>query len=108
MDVFYALAEPNRRKIIQILAERGQLSATEISEGFKISPQAVSQHLKILLESKLLSMQRNAQQRIYRLDPATIHKVEEWVQETERLWDKRLDRLDRVLEEEKKNAKKQR
>lgn len=101
MDMFYAVAEPNRRKIIQILARNGQLTATEIYSNFKISPQAISQHLKVLLEAKLLRMEKHAQQHIYQINPNSILELETWVKQTKKLWDDRLDRLDALLEEEK-------
>jgi DNA-binding transcriptional ArsR family regulator len=54
MDIFTALAEPTRRTIIELLARSGPLSATEIYEQFPVSPQAVSQHLKVLRETQLV------------------------------------------------------
>lgn len=101
MDVFYALAEPRRRRIVEILAAKGQLSATDISNNFEISPQAISQHLKVLLDSGLLLMHRKAQQRIYGINPGQMIEMDEWMRNTLRMWEVRLDRLDRVLQEEK-------
>ena len=106
MDVFYALAEPRRRTIVEILAKKGKMSATEISGNFDVSPQAISQHLKVLREVKLLKMKRQAQQRIYQLNTRSIHEVEEWAKHATELWDARLNRLDQVIMEEKENARK--
>ncbi len=106
MDAFYALAEPRRRRIIELLAVGGQMSATEICRKFDITAQAISQHLRVLLEARLLVVQRHAQQRIYQLNPDSMLQVEEWAERTLKLWDGRFDRLDQVLKEEKKrNAK---
>ena len=107
MDLFYALAEPRRRKIIEILATGGQMSATQIYNKFDISPQAISQHLKVLLDVKLLKMQKHAQQHIYEFDAESLLKLEDWVEQTRQQWNRRFDRLDRLLAAEKKrNAKK--
>ena len=107
MDVFYALAEPRRRKIMELLAGKGELTATEISSKFDVTAQAISQHLGILLDAKLVLMNRQAQRRIYRINTAAISEIDEWIKRIERQWDGRLDRLDTVLKAEKnKNAKK--
>jgi DNA-binding transcriptional ArsR family regulator len=105
MDKFSALADPRRRKIMQILAKHGQLSATEIYEQFKVSPQAISQHLKVLREAKLVQVEKRAQQRIYRVNPDAVLEVEDWARQLRQLWDQRFDALDDVLEEEKRKEK---
>lgn len=102
MDIFYALAEPRRRKILELLAREGQMPAGEIYGKFNITAQAVSQHLKVLLDAGLVYMQKKAQQHIYGLNPACLAEVEEWISRTERLWNERLDRLDEVLDDEKR------
>lgn len=106
MDMFYALAEPRRRKIIELLAYNGQLSATQIYRKFDVTAQAISQHLGILLDAKLVRMEKHAQQHIYQLNPDSMAELEGWAKHMEKLWAERLDRLDEVLEQEKnKNAK---
>ncbi len=99
MDVFYALAEPTRRKILEMLASHGELSATQICEKFPVSPPAISQHLKVLREANLVSMEKRAQQRIYRINPGAVHELEGWARQLVQLWDQRFDALDRLLEE---------
>jgi DNA-binding transcriptional ArsR family regulator len=105
MDMFYALAEPKRRSIIEMLANQGQLPATAISGAFRISSSAVSQHLKVLREAKLVVMEKRAQQRIYQLNPEAILEIEAWAKQTTRIWSERFDVLDKVLEAEKNKAK---
>jgi DNA-binding transcriptional ArsR family regulator len=105
MDKFSALADPTRRKIIEMLAGAGQLSATEISDQFPVSPQAISQHLKVLREAKLLQVEKRAQQRIYRINPAAMLELEAWARQIAQLWNQRFDALDQVLEAEKKRLK---
>ena len=58
MDAFLAIAEPRRRRILELLASNGQLTATEIYKKFNITAQAVSQHLKVLLDAKLVNMEK--------------------------------------------------
>ena len=106
MDIFYALAEPRRRKIVELLALKGELSATEICGRFDITAQAVSQHLRVLLESGLLVMERRAQRRIYSINAASISEVEEWAHRIESMWNDRFDLLESVLESEMKGMKK--
>lgn len=106
MDIFTALAEPTRRTIIEMLAEKGELSATDISDKFDSSAPAISQHLKVLREANLVRMEKRSRQRMYQVNPSAMNKFERWVKHTKELWDKRFDRLDRLLEVEKKKIKK--
>ncbi len=105
MDAFHALAEPARRKIIEVLASEGELSATDIYGNFRMSHPAVSQHLKVLREAGLVQMEKRAQQRIYRINPGAMLELEGWVRRMTRLWSRRLDRLDKALEKEKKGGR---
>lgn len=102
MDKFSALADPTRRKIIEMLAKEGQLPATEISERFSITPQAISQHLKVLRKAKLVQVEKRAQQRIYRINPDAMLELEDWARQLRQLWNQRFDAFDRVLAEEKR------
>jgi DNA-binding transcriptional ArsR family regulator len=102
MEIFNALAEPTRREIIEMLAIRGRLSAAEICENFNASPQAISQHLKVLREAKLVKVEKKAQQRIYELDPDVINELGLWTNKMTSLWNERHNALDRLLEVEKK------
>lgn len=100
MDAFHALAEPNRRRVVELLARRGQLSATEICDEFEVTPQAVSQHLRVLREASLINMEKRAQRRIYTFNPKSMNQVQAWLAGIVQLWDRRLDRLDKALKEE--------
>ena len=102
MDMYSALADPKRRTILEMLSQNGQLTATEIYEKFSASPPAISQHLKVLREAKLVDMEKNAQQRIYRLNPDTLSEIEAWIHNTSKVWSKRFDALDLVLNAEKR------
>jgi DNA-binding transcriptional ArsR family regulator len=105
MDKFSALADPTRRQIIEMLAGRGELSATEISDRFQMTAPAISQHLKVLREAHLVRMEKRGQQRIYRLDPGAMTEFEVWVQKLAARMEDRFSRLDELLEAEKKKGK---
>jgi DNA-binding transcriptional ArsR family regulator len=100
MDAFYALAEPRRRKVVEILAHRGQLSATQISDEFDVTPQAISQHLRVLREANVIQMERRAQQRFYGLNPQSFYQIGRWTADMTEMWKNRLDRLDKALKED--------
>ena len=102
MDMFEALADPTRRHIVELLAANGELAATAIYEQFSVSPQAISQHLKVLREAKVVEMEKRAQKHIYRLNPRTLSEFEAWVQHTKQRWEESFSALDQVLEREKK------
>ncbi len=100
MDAFQALAEPHRRKVVEMLAHRGRLSASEICDAFDVTPQAVSQHLRVLREANVIQMEKQAQRRLYSFNPRAVHQIQEWVADMAKLWSRRLDQLDRALKEE--------
>lgn len=99
MDRFDALAEPTRREIVAMLAER-ERAAGEIAAAFPVTASAISQHLKILREHRLVRIERRGQQRIYSLDPAGLAAMERWISEIRAIWNGRLDRLSALLDEE--------
>ena len=101
MDMFVALSDPTRRAILELLASSGELTATDIYGNFPVSPQAVSQHLKVLREAKLVVMEKRAQKHLYGLNPQTLSQFETWVQQTRQRWEERFEALDKVLEAEK-------
>lgn len=102
MDIFTVLAEPTRRTIVEMLAERGALPASEIGDKFSASPPAISQHLKVLREAKVVRVEKRGQQRIYSVNPTAMQEVEEWARNTRRIWNERFDRLDKVIKQKTK------
>ena len=91
-----ALADPTRRRIVELLSE-GERSAGEIVEAFQVSAPAISQHLKVLREAKLVDMRIDAQRRIYRLDPSGFADIEAWLEQVRQFWGGRLDALEQAL-----------
>lgn len=104
MDIFSALAEPTRRTIVEMLARNGPLSATDISARFSVSPPAISHHLKVLREAQVVVMEKQAQQRIYQLNPDAMGELEQWAKDITQLWNQRFDALEKVLEAEQKTS----
>jgi DNA-binding transcriptional ArsR family regulator len=100
MDVFAALAEPTRRAIMEMLAVNGRLSATEIYDNFPVSRPAISQHLKVLREANLVTVEKRAQQRIYQINTKTMFELEAWARRLTQIWEQRFDALDELLKAE--------
>jgi len=96
MDRFAALADPTRRKIVELLGS-AEYSAGAIGERFPISSPAVSQHLKALRESGLVRVRTEGQRRIYSLDPEGFAEMDEWFAKMRGFWAPRLDALEREL-----------
>lgn len=104
MDAFSALAEPTRRNILEMLAARGSLSATDIYRQFPATPPAISQHLKVLREASLVRVERRAQQRIYYINPEPLKKLEQWISQFASVKEAEFRRLDGILERLKAEA----
>jgi DNA-binding transcriptional ArsR family regulator len=95
-DVFGALADPTRRRIVERLS-RGELTAGEIAAGFDISQPAVSKHLKVLERSGLLARDVRGRVHRFQLDPAPIRAASTWLEEQRQFWSTTFDRLDEYL-----------
>jgi len=101
MDVFIAISDPTRRSILEMLATKGELSATEISDQFQMSAPAISQHLKVLRDSDLVLVEKRGKQRIYRINPQTFLELEGWAKTQADRWNRRLDALETFLKVDK-------
>jgi DNA-binding transcriptional ArsR family regulator len=98
MEAFVALADPIRARVVELLAA-GDLTAGDIAARFPVSRPAVSRHLSVLLKSRLVKVRGEAQRRIYSLDPDGLDDVDRWVEATRRVWNDRLDKLGRHLDD---------
>lgn len=96
MDSFTALADPTRRRILELLGD-GERAAGEIADRFAASPPAISQHLKVLRETGLVRVRPDGQHRFYSLDPDGLGEVDAWLKRVRRFWGERLDALEREL-----------
>lgn len=105
MDKFSALADPTRRRIMEMLAANRALSASDISRHFDSTPSAISQHLKVLREAELVQMEKKAQQRIYSINMAEIEEMEQWLARMRSFWNARFDALEALLKADDENNK---
>ncbi|WP_297695711.1 metalloregulator ArsR/SmtB family transcription factor [Phenylobacterium sp.] len=99
MNSFEAVAEPNRRRILDLLRD-GERPAGEIVEALAISQPGVSKHLRLLREAGLVSARADGQRRLYRLDPQGLAELEAWLAPYRRFWADRLAALEHHLEKE--------
>jgi DNA-binding transcriptional ArsR family regulator len=95
--VFAALADPTRRRMIEVLARRPTATATGLAAELPISRQAVAKHLGALKRARLVRAQRRGRETQYSLDAAALAEVERWVAAVGAEWDERLGRLERAL-----------
>jgi DNA-binding transcriptional ArsR family regulator len=99
MDAFAALAEPTRRRIVELLHD-GERPAGELVAALAISQPGVSKQLKPLKAAGLVSARVDGQRRVYRLEAAALAGVDAWIAPYRRLWAGGLDALERHLEKE--------
>ncbi len=93
MQAFAALGDPTRQRIVEMLAVR-ELSSGEIARRFDMTAPAVSQHLKLLREAGLIQVRRDAQRRIYALDPTGLAELDAWLARFRRFWSAHLEALE--------------
>src|SRR5436189_6239328 len=97
-DVFNAIAEAHRREILDALIP-GEKAVGTIVNDLSMSQPQVSKHLRVLSEVGLVSCRAEGRRRLYRLEPARLRPMHEWLAKYERAWNDRLDRLDDYLSE---------
>ena len=96
-DVFRALADPTRRKLLDRLLE-GDMPVMDLAASFRMTLPAISQHLKVLRETGLVSETRHGRQRVYTLNATPLEEVVDWLSHYERFWKARLRKLREHLE----------
>jgi DNA-binding transcriptional ArsR family regulator len=99
MQSLAAIADPTRRRMVELLAERDR-TAGELVKEFDVSAPAISQHLNVLREAGLVTTRAEGQSRIQTLNPAGFDELEAWLNRTRRFWSQRLDALERELRAE--------
>ena len=92
-DVFNAIAEPRRRQIIETLSDGQARAVGEIVAVLRLPQPAVSKHLAVLRAVGLLSVDKDGQHRLYRLNARELKPVHDWVINFERYWTHQLDRI---------------
>lgn len=97
-DVFQAIADPTRRQIINLIAEK-PLNLNSIAENFEISRPAISQHIKILIECGLVDIQQIGRERYCEAKLEKLNEVTEWIEQYTSIWNQKLDALESYLNE---------
>lgn len=98
-STFAVLAEPNRRRILDELVQ-GERTVNELVEHLSLSQPAVSKHLKVLRDAKLVTSRVDRQHRRYRLQPAPLAEIDDWLEPYRQFWANKLDALQTYLDEE--------
>jgi DNA-binding transcriptional ArsR family regulator len=98
VDSFAALADPTRRRIVDLLNE-GERDAGTIAAAFPMSRPAISRHLRVLRDAGVVDVRAEAQRRIYALNPTGLMQVDRWLSKYRVFWAGRLDALDQALAE---------
>jgi len=106
MQSLAAIADPTRRRIVELLAQR-ERTAGELVEEFDMSAPAISQHLNVLRDAGLVTTRAEGQSRIQSLNPAGLDELGAWLEKTRSFWSRNLDALERELraEDERKRKK---
>ena len=94
-----AMAEPNRLAILSMLAD-GERPAGDFVDALPISQPTVSRHLSVLREAGLVTVRKDAQRRLYRLNPAPLAELDQWLARYRRFWTGKLDALEAHLDKE--------
>ncbi|HEY3613678.1 MAG TPA: metalloregulator ArsR/SmtB family transcription factor [Gaiellales bacterium] len=103
MTTFEILAEPNRRRILDLLRE-GERPVGELVGALTLSQPAVSKHLKVLRDAGFVEARSEAQRRLYRVRAERFREVDEWIAPYRALWSSSLDALERHLDERKEQS----
>lgn len=96
-DAFHAVADPTRRAILDQL-RAGSAAVTDIAANFRMSRPAVSKHLRVLREARLVTEKRDGRQRIYELTPGPLLECAHWLEQYRHFWQVNLLNLKRHLE----------
>ena len=105
-DVFNAVAEARRREILDALMA-GEKAVGTIVNDLSISQPQVSKHLRVLSEVGLVRCRAEGRRRLYRLEPARLRPLQEWLAKYEQAWNERLDRVDDYLKELQQQGERQ-
>lgn len=99
-DVYVAIADPTRRKLIRLLADVEELPLNELTVHFEMGRTAVSKHLSILKEAGLVLSRKVGRETRYRLNAAPLKEIEDWVSYYNKFWIERIVILKKILLEE--------
>ena len=103
-DIFQAIADPTRRAIITLLALQA-MTPNALAEHFNTSRQAVSKHIKILTECRLVKQEQQGREIYYSLEVHKMKEIDKWLDQFRKLWETQFNQLDKVLATIKKQKK---
>jgi DNA-binding transcriptional ArsR family regulator len=103
-DVFQAIADPTRREIIGMLAQK-PLNLNSIAENFDVSRQAISLHVKILTECGLIVISKQGRERYCEAKLDKLNEVSDWIEQYRKFWTERFNALDKYLNKIQTNKK---
>lgn len=103
-DIFQAIADPTRREILVHLAGK-KMTPNSVANKFTISRQAVSKHIKILLECNLLNQEKVGREIYYDFNPEKMQEVDKWIEQFRKLWENKFVQLDKLLNNSNSNKK---
>ncbi|MFJ5758736.1 ArsR/SmtB family transcription factor [Neobacillus sp. NPDC093182] len=96
-DVFQAIADPTRREVLRLLAEK-ERPISEITAHFPMSRTAIAKHLQVLSEAELVHGQKVGREKIYRLQPEPLTELKQWLSFYEKFWENKLSILKHIVE----------
>jgi DNA-binding transcriptional ArsR family regulator len=108
LDVFNAVAEPRRREIINVLMDGRERAVGEVVDAVGMPQPSVSKHLSVLLKVGVVTVTRNGQMRMYRLNGSNLKPVHDWAKTFERYWSNQLDRIKERAEQKMRDRRQQR
>src|SRR6266403_4856061 len=103
--VFAALAHPTRRRILERLARHGESRVTELATPFRISLPAISRHLRVLEDARLVRRHRHGREHVIRVNPAGMRDAQKWIAQCAAGWGLSFDALGKLLKSEQRNEK---
>ena len=103
-DVFQAIADPTRRAILGLIALQA-MTPNALAEKFASSRQAVSKHIKILLECQLVKQEQSGREIYYHFNPKKMQEFDNWLAKLRKMWETQFNQLDNVLSTMKKHKK---
>lgn len=101
-DIFQAIADPTRREILKLISLKS-MTPNNLAEYFDTSRQAVSKHIKILAECKIIEQKISGREIYYRLNPKKLKELDKWLEPFRLMWESRFNELDKILTKQKPN-----
>lgn len=95
-DIFQAIADPTRRTIIALIAAQA-MTPNAIAGHFDMTRQAVSKHLRVLVECELVQQKQKGREIFYLLEVDKMKEIDQWLEQFRKIWDTRFNQLDKVL-----------